>query len=104
MGLTASSAQTKSENRALGYVPAIPSFLSGASPDGKGKPDIKSKRVLVIGSGCGGLGAAWHLNRAGAQVALYESDSRLGGHANTVNGSYLIPNYTMCALPSSLML
>jgi len=25
-------------------------------------------RVAIIGSGCAGLGAAWHLNRSGADV------------------------------------
>ena len=62
--------------------------------------------MAVIGSGCAGLGAAWHLNRSGVNVtrkcisshinyvsiivhfiydAVFESDARPGGHANTVN-------------------
>ena len=39
-------------------------------------------RIAVIGSGISGLGAAWALSRR-HHVTLYESDDRLGGHANT---------------------
>ncbi len=39
-------------------------------------------RIAVIGSGISGLGAAWALGRR-HHVTLYESDDRLGGHANT---------------------
>ena len=39
-------------------------------------------RIAVIGSGISGLGAAWALARR-QHVTLYESDDRLGGHANT---------------------
>ena len=42
--------------------------------------------VVVIGSGCAGLAAAWHLNRSNIDVQLFEADARAGGHANTVNG------------------
>lgn len=41
-------------------------------------------RVAVIGSGISGLSAAWLLSRS-ADVVIYESDSRLGGHSNTVD-------------------
>lgn len=44
-------------------------------------------RIAVIGSGVAGLGAAWAL-RDTAEVVLYEADSRLGGHANTVTIDY----------------
>ncbi|KAJ1431998.1 Mycolic acid cyclopropane synthetase-domain-containing protein [Ochromonadaceae sp. CCMP2298] len=44
-----------------------------------------TKKVLVVGAGCAGLGTAWHLNRAGVDVTLYESDDRVGGHANTIS-------------------
>jgi len=44
-------------------------------------------RIAVIGSGIAGLGAAWLL-RTRHDVTVYEADSRLGGHANTVTIDY----------------
>ena len=44
-------------------------------------------RIAVIGSGIAGLGAAWLL-RTRHDVTVYEADSRLGGHANTVTVDY----------------
>ncbi|WP_320201268.1 NAD(P)/FAD-dependent oxidoreductase [Agrobacterium sp. rho-13.3] len=49
---------------------------------GTNKRDAK-RRIAVIGSGISGLSAAWLLDKS-ADVTLFESDSRLGGHANTV--------------------
>jgi hypothetical protein len=63
--------------RTQAYVPAVNGLLTYTG-NGRGK------RVLVVGSGCAGLGAAWHLNRAGWDVTLKEADSRFGGHANTI--------------------
>ena len=40
--------------------------------------------IAVIGSGISGLSAAWLLSSR-HRVTLYESDNRLGGHANSVN-------------------
>ncbi|MGI9522504.1 MAG: NAD(P)/FAD-dependent oxidoreductase [Hyphomicrobiaceae bacterium] len=40
--------------------------------------------VAVVGSGISGLAAAWLLSKR-HNVTLFESDSRLGGHANTVD-------------------
>ncbi|MGC4893663.1 NAD(P)/FAD-dependent oxidoreductase [Micromonospora sp. DT31] len=40
-------------------------------------------RVAVVGAGIAGMSAAYHL-RDDAQVTLFEADSRLGGHANTI--------------------
>lgn len=51
-----------------------------AAPD----PTGPRPRVAVVGGGISGLGAAWAL-RQGAQATLFEADSRLGGHANTVD-------------------
>ncbi|MFY0992142.1 NAD(P)/FAD-dependent oxidoreductase [Halomonas sp. C05BenzN] len=41
-------------------------------------------RVAVIGSGIGGMAAAWYLSSR-YQVTLFEADSRLGGHTATVD-------------------
>ncbi len=46
-------------------------------------PDT-SLRIAVIGSGISGLSAAWLLSRR-HKVTLYEADTRLGGHSNTVD-------------------
>ena len=42
----------------------------------------KRLRIAVVGSGISGLSAAWLLSQA-HDVTLYESEGRLGGHANT---------------------
>lgn len=80
MGLQ-SSTPVKREGKAITYVPSIQSLLVP-------KNDTEGKRVLVVGAGCAGLGAAWHLHRAGVDVTLYEALGKLGGHANTINGKY----------------
>ncbi|KAF9524252.1 amine oxidase [Crepidotus variabilis] len=47
-------------------------------------------KVAVVGSGVSGLAATWLLNEhSDHEVHLYESDSRPGGHANTV---HFVPN------------
>jgi len=48
-----------------------------------------SKRVAIVGSGCSGIGALWALKSTDHEVHLFEAESRLGGHTNTVifNGS-----------------
>lgn len=43
------------------------------------------KKVAIVGSGCSGLGALWALKSTEHEVHLFESDSNLGGHANTVS-------------------
>jgi predicted NAD/FAD-binding protein len=51
------------------------------------------KRVVVVGSGIAGLGAAWTL-RDVAEVVVLEAGSHIGGHADTVDvptGSGTIP-------------
>ncbi|NUN07002.1 MAG: FAD-dependent oxidoreductase, partial [Bdellovibrio sp.] len=40
-------------------------------------------KIAVIGAGISGLGSAWILSQK-HEVHLFESESRLGGHANTV--------------------
>lgn len=40
--------------------------------------------IAVIGSGIGGLSAAWLLSKR-HRVTVYEADGHLGGHANTAN-------------------
>lgn len=44
---------------------------------------MKKIRIAVVGSGISGLAAAWLLSRR-HDVTVFESDARLGGHANTV--------------------
>ncbi len=53
-----------------------------------------SKRIAVVGSGVAGL-TATHLLQRSNQVTLFERDSRLGGHTNTVT----IPNGPDAGLP-----
>ncbi|MEO1013777.1 MAG: FAD-dependent oxidoreductase [Pseudomonadota bacterium] len=50
--------------------------------DANGAPG--RRRIAVVGAGVSGLSAAWLLNKR-HDVALYEADGRLGGHANTVS-------------------
>ncbi|MBB5022469.1 FAD-dependent oxidoreductase [Desulfurispira natronophila] len=42
------------------------------------------QRIAIIGSGVGGLTAAWHLRRQGYQVDIYEKDSDIGGKLRQV--------------------
>ena len=46
-----------------------------------------SKKVGIIGGGVSGLSAAWHLhtNCPDVEVHIFESEDRLGGHANTIS-------------------
>lgn len=90
MGLTSSTSSTnlppahdqnQKAGKAVTYIPCTQSLLANARRCTK-----PNKRVLVVGAGCAGLGAAWHLNRAGVDVTVFEELGKLGGHANTVNG------------------
>ncbi|KAL9189015.1 hypothetical protein ACHAXT_011505 [Thalassiosira profunda] len=48
----------------------------------------QQQRVAVIGGGCSGLAAAWHLhtqsNPGSVDVHVFEAEGRLGGHAHTL--------------------
>jgi predicted NAD/FAD-binding protein len=44
-----------------------------------------NKRFAVVGSGISGMGALYALRNAGLDVHLFESESRVGGHTNTVS-------------------
>ncbi len=50
------------------------------------KSDGSTKKIAIVGGGVSGLSAAWHLtkNAPNAEVVLFESADRLGGHAYTV--------------------
>lgn len=53
---------------------------SGIHPDNDGTP----KKIAVIGGGVSGLSAAWHLlTNTTHEVHVFESESKLGGHAYT---------------------
>lgn len=50
---------------------------------------MKSKRVIVIGAGLGGLSAALHLVAKGFQVTLLEKNPTVGGKLNRIRaGGY----------------
>ena len=40
-------------------------------------------RVAVVGAGIAGIVAAWHLHRAGHDIAVYEAGEHIGGHTHT---------------------
>ena len=48
------------------------------------KPLKRQCRIAVVGGGISGIGCLWGLRHKRIDVHLYEADSRLGGHANTV--------------------
>ena len=43
------------------------------------------KKVAIVGSGCSGIAALWALKSTSHEVHLYEANTRLGGHTNTVD-------------------
>lgn len=44
---------------------------------------VRNQRIAVVGSGVSGLATAWLLQYHGAQVTLFESEERCGGHTLT---------------------
>jgi len=46
--------------------------------------NLNGKRIAVVGSGIAGNGAAYELWKRGADVHIYESSNRIGGHAHTL--------------------
>jgi 2,4-dienoyl-CoA reductase (NADPH2) len=56
--------------------------MAGREDEFEIKPAEKSKRVMVIGSGPGGIEAARVLSLRGHDVALYEKQDTLGGQLN----------------------
>ena len=42
------------------------------------------RRIAIVGGGISGLGCMWGLRHGDYETHLYESNFRLGGHANTV--------------------
>jgi predicted NAD/FAD-binding protein len=53
-----------------------------ARPPGKDPaPPSPGRKVAVVGAGSGGVHAAWMLDRAGADVTVFEASPYIGGHA-----------------------
>ena len=48
-------------------------------------PEKASRRIAVVGGGISGIACLWGLRNEEYDVHLFEADSRLGGHANTVD-------------------
>ena len=65
-----------------------------------------SKRVLVLGGGVTGLGAAWKLSEGGIPLDLFELKDEIGGLAGTVkNGPYRLdygPHFILSERPELL--
>lgn len=53
--------------------------------------DDREEKIAVIGSGPGGLAAAYHLRKLGYQVSIYEGGPEIGGVMRTGIPSYRLP-------------
>ena len=51
-------------------------------------------KIAVVGAGIAGIGAAWLLSPDNT-VDIYESETRLGGHAYTIDLTVELPNATL---------
>jgi len=50
---------------------------------------LLKKRVAIIGTGISGLGCAYQLSKTpNLEVTIFEKDSHIGGHSNTIDFSY----------------
>ncbi|RYP08961.1 hypothetical protein DL764_001572 [Monosporascus ibericus] len=47
-------------------------------------PQSPARRVAIVGGGIAGIACSWELRKQDCTVDIYESESRLGGHANSV--------------------
>lgn len=68
-------------------------LLSGrrAAAEVAGKIDPKDGRVVVIGAGAAGLGAAVELDAAGFDLVILEARDRVGGRLHTVEEELSVP-------------
>src|SRR5574342_1053914 len=62
---------------------------------------MKTKSVIVIGAGIGGLTAAIHLAQGGLQVTVVEKNSRPGGRCNRLSrdGHHFDTGPTLFVMP-----
>ncbi|KAI1208162.1 FAD/NAD(P)-binding domain-containing protein [Annulohypoxylon truncatum] len=52
-------------------------------PSGK-ESSTRPRHIAIVGGGISGIACSWKLRKHGYLVDIYESDSKLGGHANSV--------------------
>ncbi len=49
---------------------------------------MEDKNIAIIGTGIAGLTCAYHLNKKGAEVTLFEAADYIGGHTHTVQTEF----------------
>jgi tryptophan 2-monooxygenase len=54
-------------------------FLHGNNAIGTLPPEVKNRKVAIVGAGAAGLCAAYELSKAGADVQVIEATDRIGG-------------------------
>ena len=61
----------------------------------------ENKNVIIVGGGCAGLSAAYHLHKKGYGVEVYEAQERFGGRMGIYEeNGYLIDEYAQFVHPS----